>query len=182
MINLHVETDTPQPKLSKDEEKTLLDYLGPRVKNTKFYDLIKGFECEHDIAYRGSAYQSRHIIKGSLYEPWDVTSWSKDHNVALNFASECYVPEDLLEEIMEEEGLTVEEAFDLFVPVLFVWKNALGLDVNDILPDQVFKSEKEIITQYMNFRVEEIEELPLNNHKLHKSYFKVLVSLDRSNI
>lgn len=92
--------------------------------------------------YRGLPFQEQLIKKGTVIEEWYGSShWTTDENIARNFSKD-YISEGLIEEIMQEQKLSEDAAYELFVPLIMHLDGAEGVPLYEYV--SCFEHEKEI--------------------------------------
>lgn len=92
--------------------------------------------------YRGLPFQKVLIKLGAVVKEWYGSShWTLEKKIADNFSKD-YISEGLIEEIIEEQGITEEEAYKLFVPLILHLDGATGVPLYKYVPE--FEHEKEI--------------------------------------
>jgi len=135
--------------------KTQLDeFLGSRTLSND----LEQFLCSLKKPYLKPLYRGMnfpiHVLKiGEIVEEWHGSShWSKEFQVALNFAYDGYLNEEYIEELQEDEALLeeyeVEEAMDLFKEVVFrLSESTQAIDVDTLVNEwelSRWKHEKEV--------------------------------------
>lgn len=144
------------PLLTELEETALRAFIHRRDESSTLIQLMATRCSNVPVLYRGTQYRKNELEIGNIYEHWNrLSSWSTKEDVAIQFATDSYVPEDLIEEVVEELGYDLselnhesdawEEAYAEFKNVLFVVTNAEGFSINDHYQHPTFEKENEVI-------------------------------------
>lgn len=150
--------------------KELDEFLGSRFLSCELEKfLISKRGTVDTVLYRGMNFPIHLIKKGNRLEEWHgSTHWSKDFQIAHNFAYDGYINDDYAEELQKElpemiyKKYNVENAIGLFHPVIFRLKdNHYGIDVHSIIQSipalEIWKNEKEVTFIGTNFTIESFE-------------------------
>lgn len=155
-------------------EKHIIDsldeFLGSRhlCETLETYLLSKQTSVKN-VLHRGMNYPIHLIKVGNVVEEWHgSTHWSKDFQIAHNFAYDGYINEEFAGELQEElseeiyKSYQVTEALDLFHPVIFRLKeNTKGIDVHSIIEPiqelEKWKKEQEVTFIGVDFVIESFE-------------------------
>lgn len=91
------------------------------------------------VLHRGMNYPIHLIKEGEIVEEWHgSTHWSKEFQIAHNFAFDGYLNEDYLDELQSCQNILeehqVSSAEDLFYPVVFRLKeNSQAIDISSLI-------------------------------------------------
>lgn len=104
----------------KSEEAIIEDFIGGRIITDETKELVTPLlEDIHSTLYRGIQLPINSIENGLIIEEWyGVGHWTLDYAIARNFSLELCPAEDYMESIAEERNISLDEACELFVPVV----------------------------------------------------------------
>lgn len=144
------------PALTTVEQTALRAFIHRRDESATLIQLMSKRYSNAPVLFRGTQYRKKELEVGNIYEHWNrLSSWSIQEDVAIQFATDSYVPEDLLEEVVEELGYDTselnhesdvwDEVYAEFTNVLFVVTDAKGFSINDHYQHPTFEKENEVI-------------------------------------
>ncbi|MEJ1517637.1 hypothetical protein R3O67_30950 [Bacillus cereus] len=127
--------------IEKDILKRELDeFLGSRTLTPELEEFLNSLKAPLDcILYRGMNFPMHLLKKGGKLEEWHGSShWSKEFDVAQNFAYDGYINEDYVNELGENKTLLhdykVNDACELFTEVVFRLKeNKQAINVDKLV-------------------------------------------------
>lgn len=139
----------------------ICEFAGSRILPPELIEIFKQHEVSiTEPIYRGMMFPKHLILEGQTIEEWHgSTHWSRDKNIAMNFAKNGYINEDYYDTIADAIGDCVE----LFVPIIFVLNSEVkGVELYRLLKEineegyEGFIREQEITLIGKNFKIEEI--------------------------
>lgn len=145
--------------------QSLEDFLGGRYLPTHLETYLKTLRQPLDkTLYRGMNYPIHLIQEGAIVEEWHgSTHWSKEFQIAQNFAYDGYINEDYVEELQSCQDILAEQqvtkAEDLFHPIVFRLKeNTQAIDISTLIKDvkalEIWRKEQEVNFIGVDFRIE----------------------------
>lgn len=154
--------------LQTDQAEDLLEFLGSRMETSILKMTVQEKSRPVGIVYRGINFRKKELQVGQIYRHWnDLSSWSKNQEIAIGFALDDYTPEVLLEEIAIELGykatqlsddVIYDEVCQEFVQVVFRYKDGYGFDVNKFVKFERFSKEEEVIHFNGEWKIIRIQE------------------------
>lgn len=162
-------------------------------------DLDEFLECSHNCSdiliqllkerskhvgrlYRGIKFRKRDLKVGYHYKHWsELSSWTVKEEASLWFACEDYIPDGLIDDVLEEWGHDYnvtdnsiwQKAYDEFVAVVLVVDDGFGFVVNDHLLHNQFSKEEEVIVKDGEWEFTSIIEKKNDEGKI---YYEVCLS------
>jgi len=133
--------------------------------------------------YRGIKFRKRDLTAGYIYEHWEnVSSWTIKEEVSHSFALVDYIPEGLIEEVLEEWGYDYtehidneiwEKAYNEFVALVMIVEDGCGFVVNKHLLHNQFSKEEEVIVKGGKWQFTSFQE---KKNDEGKTYYEVRLS------
>lgn len=142
--------------LTPDEIYYLSGFMETRDEFTCLVDLVTNKKRPVSQIFRGTQYRKKDLVLGETYAHWNMlSSWSLSQDVAIGFALDCYIPDDLVDSVLEELGHSLDdmthespewsEVYAEFEDVVFVLNDTEGFVVEEHLVHDIFNHEKEVI-------------------------------------
>jgi hypothetical protein len=148
--------------------KSLDDFLGGRYLPPTLESFLKSLRNPFtSTLYRGMNYPIHLIKAGNVLEEWHgSTHWSKDFQIAHNFAYDGYINEEYADdfqsctELLEKYQVTQSE--DLFKPVIFrLQKSTQAIDVHSLIQNvqelKTWHKEQEVVFIGVEFEIKSVE-------------------------
>jgi hypothetical protein len=144
--------------LTDREARDLDDFLESRNDSPTLINLVQERSQYVGRVYRGIKFRKKDLQVGQLYEHWnELSSWTVKEEVSFWFASEDYVPEGLLDDLVEEWGYDPRtlphdssvwsKAYEEYVGIVLVCDEGFGFYVNEHLVHYQFSKEEEVIVR-----------------------------------
>lgn len=164
--------------LTDRQAKDLDDFLESRSASAVLFNLVHERSEYVGRLYRGIKFRKRDLQAGRLYEHWnELSSWSVKEEVSHWFALDEYVPEGLIDDMVEEMGYDPQtlpnesplwaKAYEEFIGLVLIYDEGCGFIVNKHLVHDQFSKEEEVIVKGGRWRMTRIEEKTNNEGQVY---------------